>query len=194
MKCSVTISYICHHPTGLRHLAPTQQDRVTETRSQQLWHVMHIWDQSHNAEEQRSQSNDNEHEMHQLDPTSREATMATTEEPQNEVRSPWARKINTVCNFYKKKSCRHGMTGDECEFLHPAPCRKYMETTKEVAEHNAKATIQNFANILRLQGNITTVGASEFIKGTRCKQTKPVTQEKVQLPKPQINNKLWSPY
>ena len=38
------------------------------------------------AEKQRSQSNDNEHETYQLDPTSREATIATTEEPQNEQR------------------------------------------------------------------------------------------------------------
>ena len=54
------------------------------------------------AEEQRSQSNDNEHETHQLDPTSREATIATTEEPQNEERRQRLRKIITVCNFYKK--------------------------------------------------------------------------------------------
>ena len=30
------------------------------------------------AEEERSQSNDNEHETHQADPTSREATIAAT--------------------------------------------------------------------------------------------------------------------
>ena len=54
------------------------------------------------AEEQRSQTNDNEHETHQLDPTSREATIATTEEHQCEKRRQRLRKINTVCNFYKK--------------------------------------------------------------------------------------------
>ena len=67
------------------------------------------------AEEQKSQSNDNEHETHQLDPTSREATIATTEEPQNEERRQRLRKINTVCNFYEKMSYRHGMTGEECK-------------------------------------------------------------------------------
>ena len=36
------------------------------------------------AVEERSQSDDNEHETHQVEPTSREATMTTTEEPQNE--------------------------------------------------------------------------------------------------------------
>ena len=33
------------------------------------------------AEEERSQSDDNEHKTHQVEPTSREATIATTEEP-----------------------------------------------------------------------------------------------------------------
>ena len=51
------------------------------------------------AEEQRSQSNENEHETHQLDPTSREATKAETEEPENEQRRQQLRKVNTVCNF-----------------------------------------------------------------------------------------------
>ena len=61
------------------------------------------------AEEERSQSDDNEHETHQVDPTIRKATISTTEEPQNEERSQRLRKINTVCNFYKKKglSTRH---------------------------------------------------------------------------------------
>ena len=67
-----------------------------------------------NAEEERSQSNDNEQETHQVDPTIREATIAKTEEPQNEERRQRLRKINTVCNFYKKKSYRHDMIGEEC--------------------------------------------------------------------------------
>ena len=37
------------------------------------------------------------------------------------------------------------------------------KTQKEVAENNAKATIQNSANILRPQGNVTKIGASEYI-------------------------------
>ena len=56
------------------------------------------------AEEQRTQSNDNEHETNQLDPTSREATIYSYNynEPHNEERRPRQRKINTVCNFYKE--------------------------------------------------------------------------------------------
>ena len=55
------------------------------------------------AEEVTSQSDNNEHETHQVEPTSKEATIAITEEPQNEERRQGLRKINTVCNFYKKK-------------------------------------------------------------------------------------------
>ena len=54
------------------------------------------------AEEERSQNNDNEHETHKVDPTSREATTATTEEPLNEELRHRLRIINTICNFYKK--------------------------------------------------------------------------------------------
>ena len=38
-----------------------------------------------------------------------------------------------------------------------------MENPKEVAEHNATATIQNFSNILEPKGNVTTIDASEYI-------------------------------
>ena len=50
-NCSVTISYKCRHPTGPRHLAPTQKDRATKTRNQQLQQMMHIWDQSLRAKQ-----------------------------------------------------------------------------------------------------------------------------------------------
>ena len=41
-KCSITISYVCSHPSCPRHLAPTQQDRAIKTGNQQLRHVTHI--------------------------------------------------------------------------------------------------------------------------------------------------------
>ena len=69
-------------------------------------------------EKERSQSDDNEHETHQAEPTSRVAARATTEEPQNKEHRQRLRKINAVCNFYKKKACRLGMIGEECKFLH----------------------------------------------------------------------------
>ena len=133
----------------------------------------------------------NNNEIHQLDPTSIEATIATTEEPQKEQRKQLLRKINTVCNFYKKKSCRHDMTGEECKFLHPAPCRKYIETMKEVAEHSARSTIQNSANILGPQGNVTMIGASEYISRAQGASRPHLRlRYQVQLHKLQTNNKL----
>ena len=74
------------------------------------------------AEEQISQSNDNECETHQIDPTSREATIATTEEPQKSNEGSCYEKSTQFVFFCKKKSRRHGITGKECKFLHPAPC------------------------------------------------------------------------
>ena len=54
------------------------------------------------AEEERSQSDDKEHETHHVEPTSREAAIATTEEPQNEERRQRLSKINAVCNLKKR--------------------------------------------------------------------------------------------
>ena len=48
------------------------------------------------AEEERSKSDENEHETYQPDTTSREATIATTEEPQNEERRQQLRKLQII--------------------------------------------------------------------------------------------------
>ena len=87
------------------------------------------------------------------------------------------------------------MTGEGCKFLHPAICRKYMENPEEVAEHNAKVTIQNFANILRPQGNVTTIDASEYISRAQG-ASKPHhrSRNQVKLLEQQIKNRLWSPH
>ena len=75
---------------------PTEERR-TESQTVNTEEMTNV-----HTEEERSQSNDNEHETNQVDPTSREATIATTEENQNEERRQRLRKINTFCNFYKK--------------------------------------------------------------------------------------------
>ena len=46
VKCSVTISNVCSHPTCPRHLAPTQEEMATETGNQHLQHVM-LWHMPH---------------------------------------------------------------------------------------------------------------------------------------------------
>ena len=65
------------------------------------------------------------------------------------------------------------------------------KTPKDVAEHNTRATIQNSANILGPQGNVTMIGASEYISRAQG-VSKPHLRLRypVQLPKLQINNKL----
>ena len=83
------------------------------------------------------------------------------------------------------------MAGEECKFLHPAHAENIWKIPKKVAEHNAKATIQNSANILGLQGNVTIIGASEYISRAQG-ASKPHLRLRyqVQLPELQINNKL----
>ena len=56
-------------------------------------------------------------------------------------------------------------------------------------------TIQNSANILGQQGNVTTIGVSEYISrahGASKPYLRPWNQ--AQLPEPQINDKPWSPH
>ena len=60
------------------------------------------------------------------------------------------------------------MTGEECKFLHPAHVEDIWIILKEVAEYNAIPTIQNFANTLGPQGNITTIDTSEYILRAEC--------------------------
>ena len=126
---------------------------------------------------------------HQLDPISREAPIAATEEPQNEQRRQLLRKINTVYNFYQKKSCRHGMTGEECKFLHPAPCIKYVENP----ESSCRAQCKGYQPELCKYSNATRECDNDrcfrtHLKGTRHKQTPPSTQVP-STPELQTNNK-----
>ena len=32
-----------------------------------------------------------------------------------------------ICKFYIKKCCKHGLRGHNCNYPHPAPCKKYIE-------------------------------------------------------------------
>ena len=86
------------------------------------------------------------------------------------------------------------MIGEECVNSCIQPHAKNIwKTQKEVAEHNAKATIPNSASILGPQGNVTTIDASEYISRAQG-ASKPHLRRRnqVQLHELQINNKLWS--
>ena len=39
-------------------------------------------------------------------------------EPENEI---------NIGKFYIKKCCKHGLRGNNCNYAHPAPCKKYIE-------------------------------------------------------------------
>ena len=55
------------------------------------------------------------------------------------------------------------MIGYECKFLHPTPCRKYIENPERSCRAQCKGYHPELANILGPQGNVTTIGASEYI-------------------------------
>ena len=66
-----------------------------------------------------------------------------------------------------------------------------MENPERSCRAQCKATIPDSANILWPQGNVTTIGASEYIsraQGASKPHQRPRNQ--VQLPELQINNKL----
>ena len=160
---------------------PTEESRI-ESQTENTEEIS-----NERAEQQRSQGNKNEHETHQLDPTSREATIAATEEPKNEQRRQLLKKINTVCNFYKKLSCRHGMTGEECKFLHPVPCRKYMENPERTCRAQCKGYHPELCKYFRATKECYNDRCFRIhLKGTRRKQTLPSTQ--VPSTTPRITN------
>ena len=40
-------------------------------------------------------------------------------------RTTHSTKSNQVCRYYDKSSCKHGVSGENCNFIHPEICRKY---------------------------------------------------------------------
>jgi hypothetical protein len=46
---------------------------------------------------------------------------------QNNAKKATSDKSNVTCRFYKKGSCRHGKSGEECKFNHPELCRNYIQ-------------------------------------------------------------------
>ena len=70
------------------------------------------------------------------------------------------------------------MMGEECKFLHPAPCRKYMETP----ERNCRAQCKGYHPELCKYSRATRECYNDRcfrinLKGTRRKQTPPSIQE-----------------
>ena len=70
------------------------------------------------------------------------------------------------------------MIGEECKLLHPAPCRKYMENP----ERSCRAQCKGYHPKLNKYSRVTRECYNNrcfriHLKGTRCKQTPPATQE-----------------
>ena len=81
-------------------------------------------------------------------------------------------------------ACRHGMIGEECKFLHPAPCRKYME----IPEISCRAPCRGYHPELCKYSRATRECYNDRcfrirLKGTRRKQTPSATQEPSTTPR-----------
>ena len=90
----------------------------------------------------------------------------------------------THANFYKKNACRHGTIGEECKFLHPAPCRKYMENPEGCCRAQCKGyhpELCKYSRATRERYNDSCFRI--HLKGTRCKKPPPATQEQSTTPR-----------
>ena len=52
------------------------------------------------------------------DQVSMQEQMQEQIQPENEI---------NICKFYIKKCCKHGLRCNNCNYPHPAPCKKYIE-------------------------------------------------------------------
>ena len=74
-------------------------------------------------------------------------------------------------------SCRHGMTGEECKFLHPAPCRKYMKNPERSCRAQCKGYYPELCKYSRATRECYNDRCFRtHLKGTRQKQTPLSTQ------------------
>ena len=90
--------------------------------------------------------------------------------------------------FLQKKACQHGMIGEECKFLHPAPCRKYMKNPERSCRAQCKGPQGTLHPELCKYSRTTRKFNNDrcfrmHLKGTRHKQTPPATQEPSTTPR-----------
>ena len=86
------------------------------------------------------------------------------------------------------------MIGEECKFLHPAPCKKYMENPERSCRAQSRGYHPELCKYSRATMECYNDSASEYISRAQG-ASKPYLRprNKLQLPKQQINHKLWSP-
>ena len=95
------------------------------------------------------------------------------------MKNIWHGKENlTQFHIQQKAACRHGMTFEECKFLHPPRWRKYMENP----ERRCRAQCKGYYLELCKYSMVIWKSHDDrcykiHIKGTRRKQTPPTTNE-----------------
>ena len=55
-----------------------------------------------------------------------ESSSAVEKEKDEEPGEP-IKKIETICRYFRRGICKHGLRGVECRYQHPRMCRKFIE-------------------------------------------------------------------
>ena len=87
------------------------------------------------------------------------------------------------------------MIGEECKFLHPAMCRKYMENPERSCRAQCKGYHPEFCKYSRAAWECYNDGCFRIHRrAQRASKPRLRPRNQVQLPELQVNNKLWSPH
>ena len=94
--------------------------------------------------------------------------------PENEI---------NICKFYIKKCCKHGLRGSNCNYTHPAPCKKYIENPENGCRPectNYHPDIRKYSRKLRKCYNVNCYRID--VKGTMLKRSPQVQQHALSRP------------
>ena len=68
----------------------------------------------------------------------------------------------------QKKCCSHGMTGDECKYLHPPLCEKYMENPERRCRAQCKGYHPELCKYSMTTRECSMIDATEYVSKAQC--------------------------
>ena len=86
-------------------------------------------------------------------------------------------KINTICRYFRRGTCKHGLRGNDCKYLHPQMCREFVQHgTRQPTWCNLGKKCKQFhplmcLNSLRANECLYENCSYNHIKGTRRQPT-----------------------
>ena len=86
-------------------------------------------------------------------------------------------KIKTICRYFRRGTCKHGLRGNDCKYLHPQMCRKFVQHgTRQPTGCNQGKKCKQFHPLMCLNSLTSNECLDEncsynHIKGTRRQPT-----------------------